>query len=213
MSAARRAWVDAVAPGDQFGRWTVLARITPIVGKRSMVRVRCGCGLVAVRRLQHLLDGISASCGCALRRELAGQRIGRLTVIARAPRIRQGGRSLTTWIVRCDCGRTIRETTMNLTRPRGPIRSCGCEYLKPAVTLPAAPTAPRTTGTGRAVAAPRQTAPDVPLASWTRANGNGDGDGTHLSQLGRTRTITPRVGEDRHNGTVLADGDPFTFTD
>lgn len=53
--------------------------------------------------------------------DLRGQRIGRLTIIDRAP---AAGRPA--WLCRCDCGSEINVRSAQLLHSRRPTRSCGC---------------------------------------------------------------------------------------
>jgi hypothetical protein len=54
--------------------------------------------------------------------DLAGHKFGRLTVLERGPN--HSGRN-TTWICRCDCGKTVSVLGNNL-RAKDGTRSCGC---------------------------------------------------------------------------------------
>lgn len=57
--------------------------------------------------------------------DLTGQRFGRLTVLERAAnRLTAGGETKRQWICRCDCGKQIVASTMNLRK--GDTKSCGC---------------------------------------------------------------------------------------
>lgn len=56
--------------------------------------------------------------------DLTGKRFGRLLVMLSAGRTIQGSRSVRMWQCRCDCGRTLDVSRMNLTS--GDTRSCGC---------------------------------------------------------------------------------------
>lgn len=59
------------------------------------------------------------------KRDLIGQRFGRITVVAEAPsRRKPAGQSSTYWRGHCDCGTVIEVQTSHLTS--GATRSCGC---------------------------------------------------------------------------------------
>lgn len=59
------------------------------------------------------------------RKDLSGQRFGRLLVIAEAPRKRDSdGASVTVWLCRCDCGKEKIVRTKSMTS--GTVTSCGC---------------------------------------------------------------------------------------
>lgn len=63
---------------------------------------------------------------------LVGRRFGRLTVLKQGPDVFQVhgpvkyAHRRTTWVCRCDCGKTCQKTQNTLTSKRGP-RSCGCQ--------------------------------------------------------------------------------------
>jgi hypothetical protein len=60
----------------------------------------------------------------------AGDRIGRLTILGRAPNRRTpNGSHRTEWLVRCDCGTEKIVSGSNLT-PAAKTRSCGCLWLE-----------------------------------------------------------------------------------
>lgn len=57
--------------------------------------------------------------------DLTGQRFGRLTVIERAEnRVQPNGHCCTQWLCKCDCGKEVVVSALNL--KRGHTRSCGC---------------------------------------------------------------------------------------
>ena len=56
--------------------------------------------------------------------DLTGQRFGRLEVLYRDTERTNKG---TYWICRCDCGKIISARKDQLTRPKNPKRSCGCD--------------------------------------------------------------------------------------
>jgi hypothetical protein len=60
------------------------------------------------------------------RRDIAGLRVGRLTVESPAPNARGGTRLRTAWWCRCDCGGRKAIATTSLVY--GLTRSCGCLY-------------------------------------------------------------------------------------
>lgn len=60
--------------------------------------------------------------------DFTGLSFGRLTVVERAPPIRRGGSSRTTWLCECECGRTIVVITDSL--KSGNTRSCGCLHAE-----------------------------------------------------------------------------------
>ena len=106
---------------------------------------KCDCGNTVLASTSHLKSGLVRSCGCLVygvtdssgmptpRRDLTGQRFGKLTVIAyegkREKRVKRGGRSgrgfKNYWRCRCDCGNEIVVCQDNL-RKDGHTTSCGC---------------------------------------------------------------------------------------
>lgn len=101
--------------GRRFGRLTVLREVEP-VGRHRKWLCQCDCGNLREVLANNLTSGHTTSCGCQKRRELAGQRIGRLTVLERseltAPR---GKRQVPLWKCRCDCGEITYKATDTLT--------------------------------------------------------------------------------------------------
>lgn len=53
-----------VAPGDVFGRWTILEVLPRRQLKNRPARCRCACGREATRSLSSIVTGLSQSCGC-----------------------------------------------------------------------------------------------------------------------------------------------------
>ena len=106
---------------------------------------KCDCGNTFLASTSHLKSGLVRSCGCLVhgvtdssgmpvpRRDLTGQRFGKLTVIAyegkREKSVKRGGRSgrgfKNYWRCRCDCGNEIVVCQDNL-RKEGHTTSCGC---------------------------------------------------------------------------------------
>ena len=128
-----------INPGDIFGRLTVInskASLMPHTGE-WLVSVRCSCGTEKTVRKTSLLHGHTTSCGCYKREyqsshgrygELKysvnpGERYGRLTVleITRKQFKNQSSKVVT---AKCDCGKVITTTLMNVAK--GFSTSCGC---------------------------------------------------------------------------------------
>jgi hypothetical protein len=67
--------------------------------------------------------------------DIAGQQFGKLTVVGKAPnKVLNGGRSMTAWRCRCECGLLVDVLTNSLRR--GLSTTCGatsCRNLKPKV--------------------------------------------------------------------------------
>lgn len=119
-------------PADLTGKRYGMLTVTGLSEKRNpqgriLYRCRCDCGRECLATRSNLERMEITSCGCKNhlpRKNLTGQKFGRLTVleIAAPP----NGRSQTTflWRCQCNCGNIIVTSTNNLTR--GKARSCGC---------------------------------------------------------------------------------------
>ena len=127
--------------GQRFGRWTVLHRVEPLrtSGAARWLCV-CDCGTERTVAGNRLQKGEAKSCGCYSAEllgqwrahnpapnaiDLAGQRFGRLLVLARDPirhRYVGGGRALK-WQCVCDCGREVSVLVGSLRN--GNSTSCG----------------------------------------------------------------------------------------
>lgn len=90
--------------GQRFGK---LVAIAPGErdGKRTTWRCRCDCGKEFTALTYDLSCGRRKSCGCwtEVKVDFAGQRVGELTVLGRAPNI---GRC-SAWHCRCACGEEL----------------------------------------------------------------------------------------------------------
>ncbi len=116
--------------GFQYGKLTVIER-SGHAGKKVLWRCKCQCGGET-----HLPTGViransTKSCGCLMagrmkpagwvaRRDLVGQRFGRLAVVSA---LQQSGKRLL-WQCVCDCGSRVNVRTGNLRS--GTTSSCGC---------------------------------------------------------------------------------------
>lgn len=106
--------------GQKFGRLTAI-RYLGTEGRKAKWLCRCDCGNISEVTSNNLRRGGTKSCGCLKdenhkRRDLTGQRFGRLVAIRPA-----GPRK---WLCRCDCGTETTVFTGALTS--GGTRSCGC---------------------------------------------------------------------------------------
>lgn len=110
----------------RFAHLVVMARAPNLTtGAKPVTRwlVRCDCGnLKAVKAVAlHCGDAKTCGYGCIYRvGVLAGQRFGRLIVMARAPHQNRKAH----FTCRCDCGRTTVVDACNL--KNGHTQSCGC---------------------------------------------------------------------------------------
>ena len=106
--------------GERFGKLTAIELTDRSTGSYPIWRLRCDCGNIVERRQDHLSE--KSSCGCARRKDLSGQRFGRLTVISFVGRKNSSQENY--WLCQCDCGNTVELRTASLTA-RG-VKSCGC---------------------------------------------------------------------------------------
>lgn len=127
--------VNVVEAGQRFGKLVV---VDGEYGKKSGYRAalcKCDCGNDHVVRVSLLLQGLSNSCGCnrgqherkkpsrqPVRRELTGQRFGRLLV--RGDSGKRNYKRGILWDCICDCGAEKLVETSQLTC--GITSSCGC---------------------------------------------------------------------------------------
>lgn len=120
--------------GQKFGKLTVLRLGEPTrsPGGKAIRRwvCRCDCGreiTVNQNCLTSTTNG-TRSCGCtrgtSLRKDMIGQRFGRLTVVEHIVLDEpQSNGTRTAWKCECDCGNIIVTTRKELL---GGLQSCGC---------------------------------------------------------------------------------------
>ena len=117
--------ITRIAPGQRYGKLTVLKKTDRRESNHVVWECRCDCGNIAYAASSRLVSGRTTSCGCARIGvnliDLTGQRFGRLTVIRRTDR--HLGHSVI-WECRCDCGNTAYVASTNLRK--GQTQSCGC---------------------------------------------------------------------------------------
>lgn len=112
--------------GQVFGHWTVLSPAPPDKHGRAKWLCRCDCGKERIVTADNLRRGASTSCGHGrggkTRKDLSGQRFGRLTVLGYARYSTTGNSAI--WRCLCDCGRETEVSGSNL--KTGHTTSCGC---------------------------------------------------------------------------------------
>jgi len=126
--------------GQRFGRLVVLRadgkKVFPSGQSRMQWLCKCDCGNEKVIDQAQLLSGNTKSCGCIVRefgdryrKDLTGQRFGRLTVIEHAGTHKNpNGSRKTLWKCKCDCGNEIVAQGSNLLS--GTTTSCGCYKIE-----------------------------------------------------------------------------------
>ena len=116
---ARKA-AGGIYPGKRYGKLVAVQPTGRKRGANSIWEFKCDCGNIVERSTQHLTD--KASCGCAVRRDITGQRFGRLTAIRFVGKNNNSKENL--WLCRCDCGNEVEVTLGRLSS--GNTKSCGC---------------------------------------------------------------------------------------
>lgn len=107
--------------GMQFGEWTVLRHVR---GKKWICK--CSCGTEKEVSSDHLLSGVTKSCGCKRYRDISNEKFGRLQPI------KYVGESM--WICQCDCGNEITVSSGYLTS-KTKQKSCGCVQREKSLGL------------------------------------------------------------------------------
>lgn len=111
--------------GKRFGKLTAIKRLPNINKNGARWLCKCDCGNEKIAYAGHLNTGCVKSCGCSStrRKDLTGQRFGRLVVIkydcTKNTKLR--------WLCKCDCGNIKSISGSSLSN--GTI-SCGCKTLE-----------------------------------------------------------------------------------
>ncbi len=106
----------------QFGEWTVLRRDNNKLHKSRGKRwiCKCSCGTIKSVLGKYLKDGRSLSCGCLKKKDLAGQKFEKLTVVETI--YGYNGNNRATYRCVCDCGNELYLQYSSLCQQK----SCGC---------------------------------------------------------------------------------------
>lgn len=113
--------------GKKFGKLTVISRSDKVVKAGHIYYdCQCDCGNTVEARGSRLRSGITKHCGCGRKRNLIGQKFGRLTVIKDSGERKDanGYKGTVLWHCKCECGGEINVRSDSLTS--GMTRSCGC---------------------------------------------------------------------------------------
>lgn len=115
-----------LAPGQRYGRLTLVTRTNERKGRVWLWLAKCDCGGQALARADHLLKGRRTGCGCTRYKYKSkvkpGQRYGKLMVVARHEVSARNG--IIVWRCACDCGGSHTVRSDDLTRDKS--RHCGC---------------------------------------------------------------------------------------
>ena len=114
--------------GDKFGKLTAIRKTDQRVGSNVVWECKCDCGNITFVSSGALQSGATKSCGCLNRKNIAGQKFGKLTALA--PTEERYHRHVV-WECQCECGNTTFATVNDLRNNRK--KSCGC--LKQKMTM------------------------------------------------------------------------------
>lgn len=93
----------------RFGKLTVVEKLPPLADRRTRWLCQCDCVNACVVYSRELRKGLQKSCGCGRRKDIAGQRFGKLTAIERSDKYIEipdrGKKHL--WKCQCDCGEVV----------------------------------------------------------------------------------------------------------
>lgn len=118
----------------RFGRLTVIENAGKTNDGHLLWKCKCDCGAYTIVRSSCLMQGTTKSCGClnkekiierglALRKELKGQKFGKLLVIEDLDEKAENREML--HLCQCDCGEIVKVPTNALTSENK--TSCGCQ--------------------------------------------------------------------------------------
>jgi len=93
----------------RFGKLTVVEKLPALADRRTRWLCQCDCGNTCVVYSRELRTGLQKSCGCGRRKDITGQRFGKLTAIERSEKYVEypdrGKKYL--WKCICDCGEIV----------------------------------------------------------------------------------------------------------
>ena len=119
---ARKSTIKDIT-GKRFGKLVAIEATEKRRGSNVVWLFQCDCGRRIERDTKHLSD--TSSCGCSnwnsLRRDITGQRFGRLVALYQSGRNQRGN---ILWRFQCDCGNAVDLTIGAVTS--GNTLSCGC---------------------------------------------------------------------------------------
>lgn len=109
-----RQWPDLIGP--RFGVPVVIVQAESTATGQRKWACKCDCGNEHIVMGSNLKRGATVSCGCKRYKNLAGQKIGKLTVIGQSNKFgSRGKRKTQLWECRCDCSATTYKATDTLT--------------------------------------------------------------------------------------------------
>ena len=110
--------------GQKFNRLTVIKESENKRGGRVTWICQCECGNIVEVTSKNLRDRTTQSCGCLKRKNILGQKFGKLTVIEYTNENRHG---IALWKCKCDCGNIVDVRVEHLKgQSHSRTISCGC---------------------------------------------------------------------------------------
>lgn len=97
--------------GERFNKLLVLEESKQRKSNRVTWLCQCDCGNTTLVTTKNLREGITQSCGCLKKKNLIGQKFGKLTVIDYTNESRNGS---AVWKCQCECGNITYATTEGL---------------------------------------------------------------------------------------------------
>lgn len=107
--------------GQIFGKLTAIRPTERRSGNSVMWECSCSCGATTYVTSGNLRSRHIKSCGCAKRKDLTGQRFGRLVAIKPTDEKTKAGCVI--WLTKCDCGE---DHYISSNRLLMGVLSCGC---------------------------------------------------------------------------------------
>lgn len=116
--------------GKVFGKLTAVKCLGTNEKGRLMWKCKCECGGEIIVYPPNLKKGLTKSCGCLRREDLAGKVFGKLTAVECLGTNEQG---YVVWKCKCECGGETVTRTASL--KGGTTKSCGCIIVNPREDL------------------------------------------------------------------------------
>jgi len=112
--------------GQTFQYLTAIKFVGTRKNQQAWWLFRCKCGVEKELKSSNVVHGKTASCGCIHRKDISGERFGRLIAIESTSR-RYKNIGSYIWRCKCDCGKETEVPIAQLNY--GQTKSCGC-YAK-----------------------------------------------------------------------------------
>jgi len=109
--------------GRRFGKLVAVRPTERQIERSTIWECLCDCGATTYVSACNLTSRITKSCGCIKRKDITGQRFGKLVAVRPTGEKRMNN---FVWECLCDCGNTTFVRISDLTT--GNTKSCGCLY-------------------------------------------------------------------------------------